>query len=122
MKLNSPRRDPYSSFSRAENQLRKKGYIEQLTVMDESEVQTDDGKAFQASDLRIDHIVHIKEHKVFLGDDNKVPEAKALYALQAKDGTSGIIIENRDRYESEVIQAFLRQVDRHDNLQEYYAS
>lgn len=122
MKLNSPRRDPYSGLSRAEGQLRKKGYRENFTVMDDNEVQTDAGETYQSKDLRIDHIVRIKENKVFLGDETKVPEAKALYALQAQDGTSGIVIEYMDREESEVIEAFLRQVDRHDDLQEYYAS
>lgn len=122
MKLNSPRKDPYSGLSRAEDRLRKQGYVKEFTVMDEDEVQTDDGKAFKPEDLRIDHIVRIKENKVFLGDENKVPEAKALYALQAQDGTSGIITESIDREEREIIEAFLRQVDRHDDLQESYTS
>ena len=122
MKLNSPRKDPYSGLSRAEDRLRKQGYVKEFTVMDEDEVQTDDGKAFKPEDLRIDHIVRIKENKVFLGDENKVPEAKALYALQAQDGASGIITESIDREEREIIEAFLRQVDRHDDLQESYTS
>lgn len=122
MELNSPRKDPYSNLARAEKALRKKGYTKVITVLDENSAEDDEGQEYQAGDLQIDQIVRLTRKKVFMGNENELKEPRAVYGLQGENGTKCIIIELLNDENSQVVEEFLRKIDRSDELKESYTS
>lgn len=122
MDLNSPRKDPYSDFALAERQLEKQGYKNTLTVVDENAAETQEGQRFKPADLVLHRIFRAQNREVFLGDDKKNPRPKAIFALQGPNNFRGLIKEMMDSEESKIVEGFLQQVDRHDDLQENYTA
>lgn len=131
MELNSPRKDPYSTFAMARKELSNKGYDVEFTVMDETTIRDSEGKEYQPADLTLDHLVRVPNREtqekgsVYAGDVSRQKqhkEVKALYALHAKNGVKGILEEHMNEQGSEVIERFLQNVDRHDALKEYYTA
>lgn len=131
MELNSPRKDPYSTFAMARKELSKKGYEAEFTVMDETTIRDSAGNEYQPTDLRMDHLVRVpnretrEKGRVYAGDVAKQrqdTEVKALYALNAKNGVKGILEEHMNEQGSDIIDRFLQNVDRHDALKEYYTA
>lgn len=123
MELNSPRKDPYSTMSRAEKELKEEGYTAQFTVMDHDELQNASGKKFGPQEVQLDFVVRLPEKKAFLSNENKVSEPKAIYAINTKDGEKGLVYDPLDKKEeSKVIERFLRNVDSKDSVKEFYTS
>jgi hypothetical protein len=122
MKLNSPRKDPYSGFARAERALEKEGYQQELTVIDENTVEAENGRRYKPADLVVHQITRIQNKEVYHGDANKESRPKAIFALQGPDNMRGLIKEMMDSEESKIVEGFLQQVNRHDDLQENYTA
>jgi hypothetical protein len=122
MQLNSPRTNPYSSLEKAKEKLKEKGYSEIFTVFDEDSVKTENGKTLKAQDLVINHLIRLTKNKVFLSEERKSKEPVILYALSAKNGSKGIIEEHRRAEGAEVVEAFLRNVDSSNSIQEFYSA
>lgn len=123
MKLNSPRKDPYSSMSRAEEELKEEGYTSHFTVMNEKQLQNKAGHQFQPEEVQLDFVVRLPEKKAFLSNENKSTEPKAIYAINVKDGEKGLVYDPLNKAEeSKVIEGFLRNVDRKDRVKEFYTA
>lgn len=123
MELNSPRKNPYSDSSRAEESLRKAGYDDWMTILDEETGRLEkNGKTYSPQQLQIDRIVRLEEKEVFMSDERKSRPPEAFYALQTNDGNKAIITEKRNDEGSEVVEAFLRRIDRSDELREDYTA
>jgi len=122
MQLNSPRKDPYSEFARAERALEKEGYQQALTVIDENTVEAPDGRRYKPADLVVHRIIRTQKKEVYHGDANREPRPGAIFALQGPDNMKGLLKESLDSEESKIVEGFLQQVDRHDDLQENYTA
>lgn len=122
MELNSPRKDPYSSMSRAEKGLEDEGYNHHFEVMDLNEMKDEHGQRYQPDEVQIDQIIRLPEKQLVMSGDKYPREPKAIYAINTKKGTKGILKENMNDAGGEVVEAFLRRVDRNDQLKESYTS
>lgn len=120
MELNSPRKDPYSPANKGRETLRDQGYAENFTVKDEKSIADENGNSYAPDDVMIDQILRFDGQKDWLENKGQRNEEVHLYALNANNGVKGIVERNaRDNHRA-VIDRFLQQVDRHDNLKENY--
>jgi len=119
MELRSPHTDPYSDFTKVLDGLKDDGYTTEFKVMSESTAQAD-GKDYQPGDLIINAIFRFKGRKDWFTNKQTVVKRRELYAIDANDGTKGYLIADFDEQGDEVINNFLINVDRHDELHTNY--
>ncbi|GEM_PF-1684653 len=122
MELNSPRTNPYSSLERAKDSLKDNGYTLHFTVYDQNTAKDSDGNKLNASDFVINYLIRLTENKVFLSNENKGKEPVILYGLSASNGSKGIIEEHKNEEGSEIVEAFLRNVDSENSIEEFYSA
>ena len=121
MKLNSPRQDPYSSVNTALDKLQKKGYSELFTVMDETHAKDSKGNTYKPKDMTIDEIHRFKGNKNWFNNQDGPLHQSEIFALNASNGVKGTINREKDEEGWDVVETFLQNVDRHDNLHESYS-
>lgn len=109
MELNSPRQDPYSTYSHTIEKLRKKGYKDLYEVMDENTLKDQSNHFYKADELVLNEI-----HRLLHKENDS--EKTVIYALSADNGSMGILIDKYGENSSEVIDDFLQKVDMHDDL------
>jgi hypothetical protein len=122
MQLNSPRKNPYSSLSHAEDELKEQGYQQKLTIFTETEAQNQSGQVFKPKDLQLQKVVRLTSSKVFLSEENKRTQPTILYGLQASSGEKFLIKENRSSENHQVAQNFVIAVDQKSILEEFYSA
>lgn len=108
MKLNSPRENPYSELNKTKEAYADKGFKEPWTVISEK-IATLGDKEEQVDKL------HIAMQHRFISDKNE-SDSKALYAIAAEDGRKGYLEAPYGKFADETTDAFLRNVDASDSL------
>lgn len=119
MELRSPHTDPYSDFTKTLDKLKAEGYKKEFTVLDQSKAEAD-GKHYSTDDLVINAIYRFKGRKDWFTSKQTVVKRRELYAIDAKDSTRGYLIADFDEEGDEVVNNFLINVDRHDELHTNY--
>lgn len=108
MKLTSPRENPYSELNKLKEEYKNEGYAAPLTIISET-VATIGEKEIKAKEM------HIAMQHRFISDKNE-SDNKALYAISAKDGSKGYLEASYGKFANETTDAFLRNVDTSDNI------
>lgn len=103
MNLTSPRINPYSELKKTEEKLKENGFSHTVVVKNEQEAAVN-GLSFKASQW------NIAEHHRFINKDHE-SESKALYGLINDNGDKGILVTPYGKFQDETIDAFLRNVD-----------
>lgn len=122
MQLNSPRKNPYSSLSHAEDELKEQGYQQELTILTETEAKDKSGKVYKPQELQLQKVVRLTNNKAFLREENKSSDPVILYGLQAPNGDKFLVKENRLSKNHEVVQNFVIAVDQKSKLEEFYSA
>ena len=109
MELVPQRFDPYSSLQHLVDELAEKGYKERFSVESTEEMQDSKGNTYTSNDLVINetHRLVNKEHK---------SQTTAVYAIAAKSGVKGIIVDHYGKDADDTIMNFLMNVERHNAL------
>lgn len=106
------RNNQFATLSKALNDLRNRGFENELTVMDYDLAQLKNGAKFSPEQL-----VLIEHHR-FEGFSNPADNS-VVYALEAQDGTRSVIVDGYGKYGDEVIAKFLMNVrDEHPQNKE----
>lgn len=124
MKLRSPHDNPYSSLNQAVEKLRKKGYKAEFTVKDEKTLKDKEGNDYAPGDLVINEVLRIahRPEGIMADRDMQNDPTESIYALSAKNGTKGLVINEFEEGGNDVADRFLQNVDRHDDLHANYTS
>ncbi len=113
MELNTPRKDPYSSLSQLEETLNKKGFEQKFSVADEDSAHNEKNEVFKASEMSIIELHRLKDEK------NKT-ESTMVIALEADNGTKGILIAPFGEGSDATVDRFLQNVDAGQELNKKY--
>ncbi|MDZ7848363.1 MAG: hypothetical protein U5L96_17325 [Owenweeksia sp.] len=89
-------------------------------VIDETKVKDENDKSYHTDELIIDEVHRYTGVKDWFNNQTDVIGRVEIYALNANDGSKGYIIRSSHDEGREVIDNFLQNVDRHDNLHENY--
>ncbi len=108
MKLTSPRENPYNDLNKTKDAYAEKGFKDAWTVISAT-VATLGDQEEQANDL------HIAMQQRFISDKNE-SDNKALYAIASKTGRKGYLEAPYGKFADETTDAFLRNVDVSDSL------
>ncbi|HEU4686500.1 MAG TPA: hypothetical protein VFS39_18480 [Nitrospira sp.] len=101
---------PYSTMAEAVEGLRRKGFTADFKLDEDTGRITADGHSFGSADLTI------VEHHRFEGMSDP-DDASVLYALEARDGTKGLLVDAYGAYADARIEAMLKQTrDDHTGL------
>lgn len=119
MELRSPHTDPYDEFTKTLDKVKAEGYTKEFTVMDEKLAKADQ-KDYKPDDLVINAIYRFKGHKDWFTSKQTAVKRREIYVLDAKDDVRGYLIADFDESGNEVIDQFLINVDRHDELHTNY--
>jgi hypothetical protein len=100
-------RQDYATMAQAVEGLRRRGFTAEFSYNEETGRITADGHSFTGRDLTI--VEHHRFEGVSDPDDSSV-----LYALQAADGTKGLLVDAYGAYANSKIAKILKDVeDRH---------
>jgi hypothetical protein len=122
MQLNSPRKNPYSSLTHAEDELKEQGYDQKLTILTETEAKGKGGKVYKPQDLQLQKVVRLTTNKAFLREEKATSDPVIFYGLQASSGEKFLVKENLLSENHEVAQDFVIAVDQKSKLEEFYSA
>jgi hypothetical protein len=104
--MNTP---AYKSVREAVQGLKSRGFTANLEMIGNAFRAVDTGKTFVPADLTI------VEHHRFEGASDP-EELAVVYAIEAHDGTSGVLVDAYGVYANPEISAFLKNVRMKENL------
>ena len=92
--------------------LREEGFIEDFSIQDDAIVRSKGGKEFSAEELIIE------KTERYEGDSNPSDNA-IIYALTAKDGTKGLLIDSYGTYSDPKLAKVIAEIPKREehNLQ-----
>jgi hypothetical protein len=99
----------YETMTEALEDLQKRGFTANFGFLNNTFQALDSGKAFQAGDLTI--VEHHRFEGVSDPDDMSV-----VYAIEAADGTRGILVDAFGVYATPDLGAFLKDVRMREEL------
>ena len=94
---------PYRTMTEAIEDLKKRGFTANFELLNNVFRAVDSGQAFQADDLTI------VEHHRFEGASDP-DDMSVVYAIEARDGTRGILVDAFGVYADPDLGAFLQNV------------
>lgn len=94
---------PYKTMTEALEDLKKRGFTANFELLNNVFRAVDSGKSFQADDLTI------VEHHRFEGASDP-DDMSVVYAIEAGDGTRGILVDAFGVYANPDLGAFLQNV------------
>ncbi|MGQ0809639.1 MAG: phosphoribosylpyrophosphate synthetase [Nitrospiraceae bacterium] len=99
----------YKTMTEAVEDLKKRGFTANFELLGKTFRAVDKGKEFQPSDLTI------VEHHRFEGASDP-DDMAVLYAIEAKDGTRGVIVDAFGPQANPDLGAFLKNVKMREDL------
>ncbi|MCI0559376.1 MAG: hypothetical protein MN733_12850 [Nitrososphaera sp.] len=99
----------YKSMTEALEDLKKRGFAANFELLNNVFRAVDSGKTFQADDLTI------VEHHRFEGASDP-DDMSVVYAIEAGDGTRGILVDAFGVYANPDLGAFLQNVKMREDL------
>jgi hypothetical protein len=99
----------YQTMTEALEDLQKRGFTANFEFLNNTFQALDSGKAFQAGDLTI------VEHHRFEGASDP-DDMSVVYAIEAADGTRGILVDAFGVYATPDLGAFLKDVRMREEL------
>lgn len=122
MEFRNPHEDPYSAFTQKLEDFQKQGYTTEFKVVDETTLRDDDENTYAPQDLTLNDIYRYTGSKNWFTTKDHTEAPKAIFALSAKNGVKGYVIDGYGEDSDEVVEQFLRNVDRFDELNGNYTS
>jgi hypothetical protein len=99
--------EAYMTVAEAVRELERRGFIANFELIGDTFRAVESGKTFNPDDLTI------VEHHRFEGASD--PEEMAVvYAMQAEDGTRGVLVDAYGAYANPDLSAFLKDVPIHE--------
>ena len=98
----------YKTMSEAVSDLKQRGFSANFEYLDKTFRSVESGKTFGTGDLTI--VEHHRFEGVSDPDDMSV-----IYAIEAKDGTRGTIVDAFGTYANPDLGAFLKNVKMHED-------
>jgi hypothetical protein len=122
MKLNSPREDPYSPKNQVLDNWSDEAFKEEWSIIDENHILSHKEQQYHASDLTVMAVKRLFKQDSFLSDERRKLEPKTMIALKANDGEKGYCLHHWHENQSEVAEAFLQNLEKHDKHQVLFQS
>ena len=122
MNLKTPRENPYDPLNKTLEKVSEQGFRQEWSILDEKTCQvpgTD--KKFRADELTIQDVERITP--IPKGGERPFLDDKELVVLiEASSGERGYILDMSGKKGDPVVYQFLQNVDRFDQLSEYYSA
>ncbi len=112
MKLNSPRKDPYSAVNQIIDRMKEQGFEHEFSVQDETTLKGN-GKTFAPAQVTIDEVERVI-------DDKNESQSEMVVAISCEDGTKGILKTPYGQEVNETVLKFLAEANEKQNFANFF--